>query len=154
MNPRNAEAYNYLGYMYAEKGIKLDEAMELIKRSLEFQPDNGAFIDSLGWVYYQKGMVDEAVEQLERAASIISDDPIGHDHLGDAYARREELVQAIEQWRKALALDPGDAEEIRNKIEDAETRMKEDDSIPKSAPQNPAVGGVAGKDEKNRKNSQ
>ncbi|BAI79952.1 conserved hypothetical protein [Deferribacter desulfuricans SSM1] len=67
INPRNASALNFLGYMYAEKGIKLDDAYKLIKKALEIEPDNPAYIDSIGWVFYQKGLYSKSFEYLKRA---------------------------------------------------------------------------------------
>ena len=69
INPNHADALNYIGYTYAEQGIRLDEAMSLIEKALKIKPDSGYIIDSLGWVYFQKGMYDEALKYLEQAAS-------------------------------------------------------------------------------------
>ncbi len=55
LDPKHAEAYNYVGYMFAEKGVRLDEAERLIQKALELEPENGYYIDSLGWAYYQQG---------------------------------------------------------------------------------------------------
>jgi len=67
LNPKNSTALNFLGYMYAEKGIKLDEAYRLVKKALEIEPDNPAYIDSMGWIYYQKGDYKRAFDYLKRA---------------------------------------------------------------------------------------
>ena len=66
IDPKHAESYNFIGYMYAEKGVNLPEAIELIQKALALEPDNGYFIDSLGWAYYQQGRYPEA---LARAAA-------------------------------------------------------------------------------------
>ena len=87
LNPQNAPALNYLGYTWAEMGIQLDEAETLIQRALKIEPNDGFYIDSLGWVYYQKGDYVKAVEQLERAVEITVDDPTIIEHLGDAYEK-------------------------------------------------------------------
>ena len=71
LNPQNAAALNYLGYTWAEMGVQLDDAEALIQRALKIEPNDGFFIDSLGWVYYQKGDYSRAVEQLERAVTIL-----------------------------------------------------------------------------------
>ena len=68
-------------------GVQLDEAESLIRRALEIDPDDGFYIDSLGWVYYQRGDYRRAVEQLERAVELAGDDPTVIEHLGDAYER-------------------------------------------------------------------
>src|SRR5437879_13444926 len=67
LDPKHAEAYNYVGYMYAERGQNLDEAIQLINQALAIEPENGYFIDSLGWAYYQKGRYLEALKELKRA---------------------------------------------------------------------------------------
>ncbi len=108
--------------MYAEKGVKLDEARELVLRALEMEPENGAFIDSLGWIYFQQGEIDKAIDHLEAATELLPDDPTIHDHLGAAYARRGESARAIEQWKKALSLGPPNAEAIREKIETLQSK--------------------------------
>src|SRR5207248_3567188 len=90
IDPGNAaQAYNYLGYMWIDRGENLDEAGELIKRALELDPDNAAFIDSMGWYYFKKGQYDKALAELLRAASSIEPTEAGevYDHVGDTYAR-------------------------------------------------------------------
>jgi tetratricopeptide (TPR) repeat protein len=83
LEPNNAaQAYNYLGYMWADRGENLDEATEMIKKALELDPDNGAFIDSLGWLYFKKGEYDKALKELQRAAEVIKpEDAVVFDHL-------------------------------------------------------------------------
>ena len=105
-NPDNAPALNYLGYTWAEQGIRLDEAESLILRALEISPNDGYYIDSLGWVYYQRGEYEEAIEQLERAMDLASDDATIAEHLGDAY-------RMIEKPTRGPARLPGRAESIK-----------------------------------------
>ena len=81
LDPKLSSAYNYLGYMYVEEGIKLDEAIFLIKKAVELDPQNGAYLDSLGWAYYKKEMYEEALRELEKAASLMRDDPEIERHL-------------------------------------------------------------------------
>ena len=79
--PDFADAYNYLGYMLVESDGNLDEAIDLIKRALKIDPENGAYIDSLGWAYFKKGMVVEALRELERAVELEPDEPEIKEHL-------------------------------------------------------------------------
>ncbi|MDD5439012.1 MAG: tetratricopeptide repeat protein [Candidatus Omnitrophica bacterium] len=104
-----AEAYNYLGYILAEEGKDLDEAEGLIKKALEMDPANGAYIDSLGWVYYKKGDFKKAVTELERAVSVEDKNAVIRDHLGDAYYALKLFDKAKEEWEKAVHLDPEQA---------------------------------------------
>ena len=75
IDPNNADALNFVGYTYAERGENLDEAEALIIKALEITPNKGYILDSLGWVYYQKGQYDKALEYLNRAAALEPDDP-------------------------------------------------------------------------------
>lgn len=115
LNADNHLALNALGYLYAVEGINLDQAEVMIKKALEFEPNNAAYIDSLGWIYFKKGMIDLAVRELERAVSI-SEDPVILEHLGDSYFASGELEKAQTNWNKALELDPSRID-IKKKIE-------------------------------------
>ena len=84
-------------------GVQLDEAERLIRRALELQPNDGIYIDSLGWVYYQRGDYKRAVEQLERAVELAGEDPTIVEHLGDAYQRLGQSDSALRVYRDALA---------------------------------------------------
>ena len=76
---------NYIGYTYADKGVNLDEAESYIKKAMKLAPNTGYIIDSLGWVYYRKGMLNEAIVNLELAAKLSPEDAAVWDHLGDVY---------------------------------------------------------------------
>lgn len=106
IDPDYAEACNYLGFMYADKNVKLDEAMKLIERALAYEPDNGAFLDSLGWVYYRKGKLDKSLEYLLRAVKAMGSDATIFEHLGDVYRQMGKVAEAIEYYQKAVELDP------------------------------------------------
>ncbi|MCM8791195.1 MAG: tetratricopeptide repeat protein [Candidatus Omnitrophica bacterium] len=113
-----AEAYNYLGYMFAESGENLDEAVDLVKKALEKDPDNGAYLDSLGWAYFKKGMLDEALRELERAINSEPDDPTITDHLGDVYMKKGLQEKARQMWERSLKLDPKQ-EKVQQKLRTA-----------------------------------
>ena len=119
-----AQAYNYLGYMWVEKGEKLDEAGDLIQRALDMEPDNPAYMDSLGWWFYKKGDAEKALEHLQKAAgSIKPEDAVVYEHLGDVYGKLNNVAQALVYWQKAATLDPDDKEELAQKIENAKQKV-------------------------------
>ena len=101
LNPKNANAYNYLGYSLAERGVELDRAIKLIGQAIELEPDNGYFIDSLGWVYFQKGQYIEAERELERAVKVISTDAVILEHLAQAKFKVGKLREALDVAHKA-----------------------------------------------------
>ena len=100
LDPHHADALNYLGYSYADRGIKMDQALLLTKQAVALKPDNGYYVDSLGWAYFKSGMLTEALAELKRAAALVGDDPVIYEHLGDIYAK-----MATIEYDKALALD-------------------------------------------------
>jgi tetratricopeptide (TPR) repeat protein len=118
LDPANAaEAYNYLGYMWADLNVHLDEAMEMIQRALQIEPNNGSYLDSLGWVEFRQGKFDQALADLLLAAKNLDrEDPIVFEHIGDTYLRLHRVPEALESWQKALALDPKN-KKLAEKIE-------------------------------------
>ena len=103
--PENPTALNFLGYLFADHNRNLEEAVELIGKALELDPNNGAFMDSLGWAYYRMGRLKEARERLERAVELSGGDPVIHEHLGDVYKDMQLNDLAREQYRRSLTLD-------------------------------------------------
>lgn len=113
-SPEYAQALNYLGYMLADRGERLEYAKELIEKAVELSPDNVAFLDSYGWVYFRLGDIDKALIHLQKAVSLDSD-PVIFDHLGDAFKAADNLEKAAIWWKKALELAP-DNEKIKEKL--------------------------------------
>ena len=123
-----AEAYNYLGYMWADHNMRLDEAEDMIKHALEIDPANGSYLDSLGWVEFRKDKYDQALADLLRAAKNMDrDDPIVFEHIGDTYLKLNRVPQALESWQKALALDPKN-KKLAEKIENTKTTISKGSS--------------------------
>lgn len=116
LDPAHGAALNFLGYSYAERNVRLGEALELIQRALVQNAWSGAYLDSLGWVYYQMGRYEEARAPLESAAREHPTDPTVLEHLGDLYHRLGDIDLALEAWRRALESDPDDPETLRAKI--------------------------------------
>lgn len=107
LDPKNDSAFNYLGYMWADKGINLDEAHEYIKKALEIEPDNGAYLDSLGWVLFKLGRTEEALPPLRRAAELVKEeDPVVFDHLADVLLKLGKKAEALDHLRRAIKYDP------------------------------------------------
>lgn len=100
------EAKMVLGYMYAEEGIKLDEAVRLLQKAVSAEPENGAYIDSLGWTFFKKGELQKAREHLEKAVKYLPDDAIIREHLGDVYFAQKKFEKAEKEWKRALELNP------------------------------------------------
>ena len=118
--PDQPQVLNYLGYSLVERGEKLDEALDMIERAVAVQPQNGAIVDSLGWVLFQTGQYEDAVGHLENAAALEAVDPVINDHLGDAYWAVGRATEAQFQWHRALSFSDDtseDAARIRRKIE-------------------------------------
>lgn len=117
LDPDHARALNFLGYSLAERNIRLDEALEMVERALAVDAWNGAFLDSLGWIYYQMGRYDEARVPLERAARELPMDPTVLEHLGDVYVGLRQPAKALDAWDRALEAEPEDAALLRAKIQ-------------------------------------
>ncbi|QOY86361.1 tetratricopeptide repeat protein [Paludibaculum fermentans] len=132
VNPESAAALNYLGYMLADRNVRLPEALELIKKAVDLEPNNGAYMDSLGWVYFRMNRLDEAVAQLRGALERGSRDPTVHDHLGDVYSGLNKWKDALAQWELALRewhsnapsdVDTTEVAKIQKKVEGAKVRL-------------------------------
>jgi tetratricopeptide (TPR) repeat protein len=106
VNPLNAAAANYMGYMLADRGVRLEESVQYIQKALELEPNNGAYLDSLGWAYFKMRRFDEAEAYLEKAARLIPSDPTIREHLGRVYLQLGKKRQAQEQWERALKEGP------------------------------------------------
>ncbi len=106
LDPSNATVLNYLGYSWIDRGIHLEEGMDLIRQAVALDPDSGHIVDSLGWAHFKAGDYQEAVEYLERAVELLPGDAVLNDHLGDAYWHAGRRKEAGFQWRRALKLDP------------------------------------------------
>jgi tetratricopeptide (TPR) repeat protein len=124
MDPANAaDACNYLGYMWVEQNQHLDEAEAMIKRAVQSEPNNGAFLDSLGWLEFRQGKFEQALTDLQRAAkNMTHDDPVVLEHIGDAYLKLQRVPEALEAWQKALTFDPQNKTLVQ-KIESTKTMM-------------------------------
>jgi len=126
INPHDAMVLNYYGYMLADRGVRLDEAITMIRSAVVEDPTNGAYLDSLGWAYYKQGNLAGAQQYLQQAVSHSANDPTVLGHLGEVYAKLGQTDRAEQTWEKALvywhkAL-PADYE--AEKVSDLETKLK------------------------------
>jgi tetratricopeptide (TPR) repeat protein len=132
LNPEDAPALNYLGYMLADRNVKLPEALSLITKALGIEPNSGAYLDSLGWVYYKLNRLPEAEENLRQALVRTPRDATVHDHMGDVLLRESKVKEAIAQWQISLQefekslpadVEPGDVAKVKSKLEGAKVRL-------------------------------
>lgn len=125
-NPENAMAYNYLGYLYADRNINLDESISLIEKALLLSPFNGAYLDSLGWAFYRKGDLELALKRLLQAEEQLdkskTPDPVVFDHIGDTYKKIGDKGKAVQYWEKSLNLKEDPV--IREKINIMNSQIK------------------------------
>lgn len=105
-DPDNHQALNFLGYMLADKGVRLEEALAMIEKAVKAEPENGAYLDSFAWVLYRLGRYDEALIQIQKAIKLTNNDPIVIEHLGDIQYALGNLESARDAWKTVLALDP------------------------------------------------
>jgi len=122
--PAEADVLNYLGYMLADRGTRLDESVRLITRALEIDPDNPSYLDSLGWAHFKRGDLAQAETHLSKAAQGLPRNSVVQDHYGDLLAKRGRTADAIAAWSKALEGDGEDIERaaIEKKIKDTKAR--------------------------------
>jgi len=121
LDPKHASALNYLGYTYAEMGIHLDQALELVQRALEIRPEDGYITDSLGWVYYKKQAYDKAVFYLEKAVELSNYETVIAAHLADAYLKTGEREKAVAMYKKALE---NAGQDQKKEIREIEEKLK------------------------------
>jgi tetratricopeptide (TPR) repeat protein len=129
---RNAPVLNYLGYMLADRGVRLQEALGYVKTAVEIEPQNGAYLDSLGWTYFKLGNYAQAEDNLRHALESLSKDPTVQDHIAEVYARTGRLKLAAIHWERAIAewnrsvpaeVDPADVQRVQKKLELAKAKL-------------------------------
>jgi tetratricopeptide (TPR) repeat protein len=126
IEPGNADALNYLGYLLADRGQQLDEAIRLVRRALDIEPNNPNYLDSLGWAYYRRGDYDQAEKYITPAAQQMPRNATVQEHLGDILAKRGRWADAIAAWTRALQGSEGDVNKaaVEKKIADARGKVR------------------------------
>jgi len=131
-DPLNGQASNYLGYMLADRGVRLEESVQYIQQALKTDPNNGAYLDSLGWAYLKMHRPDLAEAPLEKAGRLISDDPTVLEHLGNLHLElgkvhlaEQEWERALQQWPSALGsdFDAEAAARLQKQLDDLKMRI-------------------------------
>jgi tetratricopeptide (TPR) repeat protein len=114
---------NYLGFMLADRGVRLDEAETLVGKAVKAEPTNGAYLDSLGWVYFKQNRLDRAEEYLKKAIIFVNYDSSIHDHLGDVYYKTKRYDEARTEWNKTLQLsnEPDEIDKVKKKLDELKT---------------------------------
>jgi tetratricopeptide (TPR) repeat protein len=137
ITPQSAATLNYLGYMNADRGVKLDESLNYIKQALTIEPNSGAYLDSLGWAYFKQGKYDLAEENLTKASARMGSDPTVQEHLGDLFQKTGRLKQAAAHWERALAewsktvaaeVDTEAQAKVQQKLDAARVRLAKEQS--------------------------
>jgi tetratricopeptide (TPR) repeat protein len=137
ITPQSAAALNYLGYMNADRDVRLEESLNYIKLAVSLEPTNGAYLDSLGWAYFKLGKYDLAEENLTKASLRMGSDPTVQDHLGDLYQKTGRLKLAAAHWERAVAewnktIGPEQDSELfaatQKKLDAAKVRLAKEDS--------------------------
>jgi tetratricopeptide (TPR) repeat protein len=136
-DPQSAATLNYLGYMNADRGVKLEESLNYIKQALTLEPNNGAYLDSLGWAYFKLGKYDLAEENLNKASIHMGADPTVQEHLGDLYQKTGRLKmaavhweRAVQEWNKTVPAEvDGEAfAKVQQKLDAAKVRLAKEES--------------------------
>jgi tetratricopeptide (TPR) repeat protein len=137
IDSNNGMTLNYLGYMLADRGIKLDDALTMVQKAVQLDPQNGAYLDSLGWVYFKMGQYALAEANLRKATERIDKDPQVHDHLGELYEKTGRLKLAASQWEQSLQeyahtvpadAEPSDVNKVQKKLDTARVKLAKQES--------------------------
>jgi len=125
-DPQNAPALNYLGYMLAERGERLEESVDYVKKALDIEPNNGSYLDSLGWAYFKADKLDLAEGNLKRAADQLTTNSVVQNHYGDVLLKLGRYDDAIAAFNRALSGDGDsiDRADIEKKVRAAKQKLK------------------------------
>ena len=125
LNPKNADALNFVGYSLAENEGDLTEAKKFIKAALELEPKNGYFIDSLGWVYFKENNFTAAVTELERAVELVPSDAVILEHLANAYLKVKDFDKSLSVLTRALQnADRSDDKGVLGRLKELENTLR------------------------------
>ena len=120
--PDNPLFLNNYAYSLSERGERLDYALDLAKKAVKAEPDNNAYQDTIGWIYYMMGRYNLALVHIMRSVELGTDSSVVIEHLGDVYQKLGDLQQAKSKWERALELDT-ENERLKQKIENIRHEM-------------------------------
>ncbi|MGA2259854.1 MAG: tetratricopeptide repeat protein [Acidobacteriota bacterium] len=125
-NPKDGQTLNYFGYMLADRGVRLDEAVKYVQQALTLEPNNPAYLDSLGWAFFKLNDLQKAEKYLLQAGDMEKKDPVIQDHIGDFYFKTGKLEKAQEFWKKSLAAGgkPEDVQKVKTKLEKVQETLR------------------------------
>lgn len=137
VHPDSAATLNYLGFMLADRNLKLNEALQMIIKAVDQDPNNGAYLDSLGWVYFRLGRLQEAEDNIRKALIFTPRDATVHDHLGDVLLKESKVREAVSQWEASLKewnasspadQEPADIAKVKSKLDTAKVRLAKENA--------------------------
>jgi tetratricopeptide (TPR) repeat protein len=137
IDPGSAATLNYLGFMLADRNVKLNEALQMITKAVDQDPNNGAYLDSLGWVYFRLGRLQEAEDNIRKALVFTPRDATVHDHLGDVLLKEAKVREAVAQWEASLKewnasspadQEPADIAKVKSKLDTAKVRLAKENA--------------------------
>ncbi len=137
IDANNSMTLNYLGYMLGDRGVKLDDALAMVQKAVQLDPQNGAYLDSLGWVYFKMGQYALAEANLRKASERMGQDPAVHDHLGELFEKTGRLKMAAAQWEQSLQeyartvpadAEPGDVSKVQKKLDTARVKLAKEET--------------------------
>jgi tetratricopeptide (TPR) repeat protein len=114
---------NYLGYMFADRGVHLEEAESMVEKAVKSDPTNGAYLDSMGWVYFKQNRLNLAEEYLKKAIIFVNSDSSIHDHMGDLYFKTKRYDDARNEWNKSIQLstEQDETDKVKKKLDELKT---------------------------------
>jgi Tfp pilus assembly protein PilF len=130
-NPKNAVALNYIGYMLADRGVRLEEAVRYVNEALAIDPQNGAYLDSLGWAFFKLNDLEKAERYLLAADELVKNDATIEEHLGDLYFKTGNFTKAEEFWKRSVNIgtEQEDVQKVRRKLETLQETLRKQKSV-------------------------
>jgi tetratricopeptide (TPR) repeat protein len=125
LRPNDSGTLNYLGYMWADQGVQLERAKDMLEKAVARDPRNAAYLDSLGWAYFRLGQLPVAEKNLREAYRREPADPTIEEHIGDLEARQGNTEGAIRHWEKALELKHDEPDRVREKLKRAKAPVSQ-----------------------------